>query len=201
MLPTRNYPVRRHDLQPLRQVRQRRGPAGRRASRASTSISTAAASPSRARASRTRGRQGRRRGGLHAGLMSAGRALAALRALLVAIFALAAARRRRDRSRHQRHDGHTGHDRRAATPTRRGRTPARTRRGGRAASVADRDDLTRRPPRAAVAFASSRAAARPLRDFDVEHKRRMHLIVVRRDLRRFQHLHPRRPPTGPGRRR
>ena len=30
-----------------------------------------------------------------------------------------------------------------------------------------------------------------VRDFDVEHERRMHLIVVRRDLSGFQHLHPR----------
>jgi hypothetical protein len=29
-----------------------------------------------------------------------------------------------------------------------------------------------------------------VRDFDVEHERRMHLIVVRRDLTGFQHLHP-----------
>jgi hypothetical protein len=29
-----------------------------------------------------------------------------------------------------------------------------------------------------------------VRDFDVEHARRMHLIVVRRDLSGFQHLHP-----------
>ena len=31
----------------------------------------------------------------------------------------------------------------------------------------------------------------PLRDFAVEHERRMHLIVVRRDNSGFQHLHPR----------
>jgi hypothetical protein len=31
-----------------------------------------------------------------------------------------------------------------------------------------------------------------VRDFDVAHARRMHLIVVRRDGRGFQHLHPRR---------
>ncbi len=31
----------------------------------------------------------------------------------------------------------------------------------------------------------------PVRDFDVEHTKRMHLIVVRRDLTGFQHLHPR----------
>ncbi|MDQ4081283.1 MAG: hypothetical protein M3123_00090 [Actinomycetota bacterium] len=30
----------------------------------------------------------------------------------------------------------------------------------------------------------------PVRDFDIEHARRMHLIVVRRDLTGFQHLHP-----------
>lgn len=31
---------------------------------------------------------------------------------------------------------------------------------------------------------------RAVRDFDVEHERRMHLIVARRDLTGFQHLHP-----------
>jgi hypothetical protein len=31
---------------------------------------------------------------------------------------------------------------------------------------------------------------RPVRDFDVEHTKRMHVIVVRRDLTGFQHLHP-----------
>jgi hypothetical protein len=30
----------------------------------------------------------------------------------------------------------------------------------------------------------------PVRDFEVEHEKRMHLIVVRRDGRGFQHLHP-----------
>jgi hypothetical protein len=33
-------------------------------------------------------------------------------------------------------------------------------------------------------------AGDPVRDFDVEHEKRMHLIVVRRDLIGFQHLHP-----------
>ena len=32
---------------------------------------------------------------------------------------------------------------------------------------------------------------RPVRDFQVEHERRMHFIVVRRDGQGFQHLHPR----------
>lgn len=31
----------------------------------------------------------------------------------------------------------------------------------------------------------------PVRDFDLEHERRLHLIVVRRDLGVFRHLHPR----------
>jgi hypothetical protein len=35
-----------------------------------------------------------------------------------------------------------------------------------------------------------------VRDFDVEHERRMHLIVVRRDLTGFQHLHPRMDADG-----
>jgi hypothetical protein len=37
---------------------------------------------------------------------------------------------------------------------------------------------------------------RAVRDFDVEHDRRMHLIVVRRDLTGFQHLHPKMTPYG-----
>jgi hypothetical protein len=35
-----------------------------------------------------------------------------------------------------------------------------------------------------------------VRDFDVEHTKRMHLIVVRRDLTGFQHLHPRQTADG-----
>ena len=31
---------------------------------------------------------------------------------------------------------------------------------------------------------------RTVRDFDIEHTKRMHLIVARRDLTGFQHLHP-----------
>jgi len=34
------------------------------------------------------------------------------------------------------------------------------------------------------------ADGRAVRDFDVEHTKRMHLIVVRRDLSGFQHVHP-----------
>jgi len=40
------------------------------------------------------------------------------------------------------------------------------------------------------------ATGEPVRDFEVEHDRRMHLIVARRDLTGFQHLHPRLGPDG-----
>ena len=36
----------------------------------------------------------------------------------------------------------------------------------------------------------------PVRDFEVEHEKRMHLIVVRRDGTGFQHLHPTLAPDG-----
>jgi hypothetical protein len=35
-----------------------------------------------------------------------------------------------------------------------------------------------------------------VRDFDVEHEKRMHLIIARRDLTGFQHLHPRQTADG-----
>ena len=41
-----------------------------------------------------------------------------------------------------------------------------------------------------LAFRVVDARGVPVRDYDVEHERRMHLIVVRRDLTGFQHLHP-----------
>ena len=41
-----------------------------------------------------------------------------------------------------------------------------------------------------LAFRVVDAEGEPVRDYDVEHERRMHLIVVRRDLTGFQHLHP-----------
>jgi YD repeat-containing protein len=39
-------------------------------------------------------------------------------------------------------------------------------------------------------------SGRTVRDFDVEHTKRMHLIVVRRDMTGFQHLHPRQDADG-----
>ena len=38
----------------------------------------------------------------------------------------------------------------------------------------------------------------PYAEYEVEHEREMHLILVRRDLEGFQHLHPRQAPTGRG---
>jgi hypothetical protein len=47
-----------------------------------------------------------------------------------------------------------------------------------------------------VAFRILDADGDAVRDFEVEHDRRMHLIVVRRDLTGFQHLHPEMAPDG-----
>ena len=44
--------------------------------------------------------------------------------------------------------------------------------------------------RSELRFSIRDAGGRPLRDFEVEHEQRMHLILVRRDGRGFQHLHP-----------
>jgi hypothetical protein len=47
-----------------------------------------------------------------------------------------------------------------------------------------------------LAFRILNKRGRAVRDFEVEHDRRMHLIVVRRDLTGFQHLHPKMAPDG-----
>ena len=44
--------------------------------------------------------------------------------------------------------------------------------------------------RGELRFSILGAGGTPVRDFEVEHEKRMHLIVVRRDGRGFQHLHP-----------
>ena len=53
-----------------------------------------------------------------------------------------------------------------------------------------------RGPRAEYAFTIVDEAGETVREFDVEHERRMHLIVVRRDFQGFQHLHPQQLPNG-----
>jgi hypothetical protein len=50
--------------------------------------------------------------------------------------------------------------------------------------------------RGRLRFRIADADGATLRDFDTEQARRMHLVVVRRDLRRFQHLHPTQDATG-----
>jgi hypothetical protein len=52
------------------------------------------------------------------------------------------------------------------------------------------DPELRRGRRETLRFTIVDASGAPVRDFDVAHERRMHLIVVRRDLTGFQHLHP-----------
>jgi hypothetical protein len=48
----------------------------------------------------------------------------------------------------------------------------------------------------ALAFRIVDRRGQTVRDFDVEHTKRMHFIVVRRDMTGFQHLHPTQAPDG-----
>lgn len=50
--------------------------------------------------------------------------------------------------------------------------------------------------RVALAFRIVDRRGQTVRDFDIEHTKRMHLIVVRRDMTGFQHLHPARNADG-----
>jgi hypothetical protein len=59
----------------------------------------------------------------------------------------------------------------------------------------ERDQLPR-AERAQLGFAIEDDGGAPVTDFEVEHERRLHLIVVRRDMRGFQHLHPRMSADG-----
>ena len=47
-----------------------------------------------------------------------------------------------------------------------------------------------------LAFRIADRRGRTVRAFDVEHTKRMHLVVVRRDMTGFQHLHPTQRPDG-----
>ncbi|MDQ3739479.1 MAG: hypothetical protein M3389_00920, partial [Actinomycetota bacterium] len=51
-----------------------------------------------------------------------------------------------------------------------------------------------RPERLAFRIVDAEGAT--VRDFEVEHEKRMHLILARRDLTGFQHLHPRQEADG-----
>ena len=50
--------------------------------------------------------------------------------------------------------------------------------------------------RSTLTFRILDAGNETVRDFETEQARRMHVIVVRRDLRRYQHLHPTQGPDG-----
>jgi hypothetical protein len=59
------------------------------------------------------------------------------------------------------------------------------------------DDAELRPGRAErLAFRIVDEHGETVRDFDVEHTKKMHLILARRDLTGFQHLHPEQAPDG-----
>ena len=139
--------------------------------------------------------------------MTAGKRVGAFVALLVAVFAGAVLV-----GRALDPDGGGGDEHGSATATGHGDTTAA------AAPGADHRDrhAADKPAAEAAGVASSHgglqlvaerkrfAAGRPgslrfrildsagetVRDFDLEQARRMHVIVVRRDLRRYQHLHP-----------
>jgi hypothetical protein len=55
--------------------------------------------------------------------------------------------------------------------------------------VVDEAEL-RRGRQETLSFRIENARGETVRDFDVEHEKRMHLILARRDLTGFQHLHP-----------
>ncbi len=58
------------------------------------------------------------------------------------------------------------------------------------------DPELRRGARERLAFRIVDEHGDVVRDFDLAHERRMHLILARRDLTGFQHLHPRQAPDG-----
>ncbi len=135
--------------------------------------------------------------------MSAGARLAAFGALVAAVFAAAvlaggAAGSGSDKRPARAatapvHGGHGGGEKEAAPE-------AAVLRG---LAVADRglrlellDRALPRGRRARLRFRIARENGDPVTRFEVEHEKRMHLIVVRRDQRGFQHLHPEMAPDG-----
>jgi len=133
--------------------------------------------------------------------MSAGTRVASFGALLVAIFALAiAGGSALDPATEAAEPGHH------AAPAPADTASADAHPGAPAAPGAAADGglrlVTQSPTaltpgrRGRLTFRIADAEGATLRDFDTEQARRMHLIVVRRDLRRFQHLHPVQDATG-----
>jgi hypothetical protein len=86
---------------------------------------------------------------------------------------------------------HDGDDQRART----GELPAGAVPGVQVAQgglrlALERSTFAPDPPKEPFSFRILDAQGRPVRDFEVRHGRKLHLIVVRRDLAGFQHLHP-----------
>ncbi|WP_110181250.1 hypothetical protein [Nocardioides solisilvae] len=63
-----------------------------------------------------------------------------------------------------------------------------TRAAGLTLALAERTVAPGRDVR--LAFRVETSGGRPLLDYDVDHEKELHLVVVRRDLTGFQHLHP-----------
>jgi hypothetical protein len=98
-----------------------------------------------------------------------------------------------------RRGGHEGDDM-TAMNTAHGAEEAETIRGLAVAEdqlrVVVEDPELRRGRTERLRFRVVDEAGRTVRDFDVEHEKRMHLILARHDLTGFQHLHPAQQPDG-----
>ena len=117
--------------------------------------------------------------------MSAGTRVAAFGALLVAIFAAAVVAGDAIGPATETSPGAAHADAAA------GHAPASAGAGAQSGLRLVAGDTTLTPGRPGrLDFAILDADGERVRGFEVEQGRRMHLIVVRRDLRRFQHLHP-----------
>ena len=62
--------------------------------------------------------------------------------------------------------------------------------------IVNRPRLASGEPQARFEFRIEDASGQPVRQFELAHEKRMHFIVVRRDLTSFQHLHPTMRPDG-----
>jgi hypothetical protein len=117
--------------------------------------------------------------------MSAGARVGSFGALLVAIFALAVLAGDAIGPATETSAGTTQHDAAAA------HAPQSAGGGMHSGLRLVAGDTTLTPGRRErLDFAILDEHGERVRDFEVEQGRRMHLVVVRRDLRRFQHLHP-----------
>jgi hypothetical protein len=121
-------------------------------------------------------------------------------AVLVAIFAIAsmtgaAVAPDVDERGHEREMEKNGHPTREGASTERAHVPGLAVSEGGYTLEAEATRIER-GDRAPFRFRVTDGRGRTVQDFDLEHERRMHLIVVRRDFEGFQHLHPRQLEDG-----